>query len=101
MHARTATVIPFPQRPYACAFGPDDRAALDRLVDRLRGRGATGWEIEQRPGHARAYVLGAEDETLLIVAKGAQGVVVSAGHGPDPLWQGDRLAGYEAAAARP
>ena len=83
-------VVGFPGRPPAAAFGPDDRAALDRLVDRLRPAGAVGWEAEG----GRAYVLGAEDETLLIVAKGAAGIVVSNGLAHELLWRGERLPGY-------
>lgn len=87
-------VIPFPGRRATIAFGPEDRAALDRLVARLRRAGAVCWEIEERPGHARAYVLGAEDETLLIVAKTGDGITISSGYGHELLWRGDRLAGY-------
>ena len=87
-------VIAFPRRPAGAAFGPEDRAALDRLVERLRHAGALRWEVEQRPGHARAYVLGAEDETLLIVSKSGTGITVGSGYANELLWQGDRLAGY-------
>lgn len=88
------TVIPFPRRRPASAFGPDDRAALDRLVHRLRPSGAVRWEIEERTDHARAYVLGAEDETMLIVAKSTGGITVNSGFAHELLWQGDRLTGY-------
>lgn len=84
------TVIAFPSRRPGAAFGPDDRAALDRLVARLHGAGAVRWEVDG----GRAYVLGAEDETLLIVAKGGAGITVSSGFGHQLLWRGDRLAGY-------
>lgn len=100
MDARTAIdagpgiVIPFPRRPAATAFGPDDHAALERLVARLRHSGAVRWEAEERPGQARAYVLGAEDETLLIVAKTVGGISVSSGYANELLWRGERLAGY-------
>lgn len=83
-------VIAFPSRRPAAAFGPEDRAALDRLVARLREAGALRWESDG----ARAYVLGAEDETLLIVAKGGAGITVSSGFGHELLWRGDLLAGY-------
>lgn len=95
MDAKTGIVIPFPRRRTASAFGPEDHAALDRLVARLRHRGAVRWETEERPGHACAYVLGTEDETLLIVAKGAGGITIHSGYAHAPLWQGDRLAGYQ------
>ncbi|EDP65895.1 hypothetical protein BAL199_03684 [alpha proteobacterium BAL199] len=88
-------VVAFPQRPKAVAFGPEDFAALDRLVARTRHSGAVRWEIEDRAtGHARAYVLGAEDETLLIVTKSRSGITVNSGYAHELLWQGDRLAGY-------
>lgn len=87
-------VVPFPHRRPAAAFGPDDFAALDRLVERLRRSGAVRWETEERSNHARAYVLGAEDETLLIVAKSGRGITVSSGFAHELLWQGDRLTGY-------
>ncbi len=94
MAPRTGIVVPFPHRRRANAFGPDDYAALDRLVARLRCSGAVRWETEEDAGHARAYVLGAEDETLLIVAKTAGGISISSGYRGDPVWRGDRLAGY-------
>ena len=94
MDARTGIVIPFPHRRAANVFGPDDHAALDRLVARLRRSGAVRWEAEERPGQARAFVLGAEDETLLIVAKTAGGISVSSGYAHELLWRGDRLTGY-------
>jgi hypothetical protein len=87
-------VVAFPQRPKTIAFGPEDHAALDRLVARTRRAGAVRWEIEDRIGQARAYVLGAEDETLLIVTKCRSGITVSSGYAHELLWQGDRLAGY-------
>lgn len=87
-------VIAFPQRARTVAFGPDDCAALDRLVGRTRGTGAVRWEVDERPGQARAYILGAEDETLLIVTKSRTGITISSGYAPEPLWQGERLAGY-------
>jgi|GEM_PF-757305 len=94
MGANTGTVIPFPHRRTVNAFGPDDYAALDRLVARLRRSGAVRWEIEERRGQARAFVLGAEDETLLIVAKTAVGISVGSGYAHELLWHGDRLAAY-------
>lgn len=84
------TVITLPIRRSAAAFGPDDRRALDRLVARLRHAGAVGWETDG----PRAYVVGAEDETLLIVSRSDAGVAVSSGRGHELLWRGDRLAGY-------
>ena len=94
MGVGTGIVIPFPRRPVASVFGPDDRAALDRLVARLRRSGAVRWETEERPGQVRAFILGAEDETLLIVVKTAGGISVCNGYAGEPLWRGDRLAGY-------
>lgn len=94
MGASMGIVIPFPRRRPAGAFGPEDYAALDRLVERLRHSGAVRWEIDERPSHARAFVLGAEDETLLIVAKTGDGITVSSGFAHQLLWRGDRLAGY-------
>lgn len=87
-------VIPFPRPRMASAFGPEERAAFDRLVARLQRCGAVRWEIEERPGRTLAYVLGAEDETLLIIAKSEGGITVSSGYDDEPLWQGDRLAAY-------
>ena len=84
------TVVPFPGHRRPAAFGPEDHAALERLVVRLRGRGAIRWEAEG----PHAFVLGAEDETLLIVAKGTHGITVSDGFGHAPLWRGDRLPGF-------
>jgi len=84
------TVITLPIRRPTGMFGPEDRRALDRLVARLRAVGAVGWETDG----PRAYIVGAEDETLLIIAKGGGGIVVSSGHGHELLWRGDRLAGY-------
>lgn len=83
-------IITLPERRPVASFGPDDRRALDRLVTRLRGAGAVGWETDG----SRAYVVGAEDETLLIVSKGGGGIAVSSGCGHELLWRGDRLAGY-------
>lgn len=90
----TGIVIPFPVRRVRSAFGPEDYAALDRLVARLRHCGALRWEIEERAAGARAFVLGAEDETLLIVSKTAAGITVTSGYAHELLWQGDRLPGY-------
>lgn len=84
------TVIPFPGRRPVPALGPDDLSALDRLVARLQPEGAVGWEADG----ARVYVVGAEGETLLIVAKAADGVAVLSGFAARLLWRGERLAGY-------
>lgn len=83
-------VIPFAARRPPAVLGPEDRSALDRLVMRLRPAGAVGWETDG----ARAYVVGAEGETLLIVAKAADGVAVLSGFAHRLLWRGERLAGY-------
>ena len=88
------TVIAFPQRAKTVAFGPDDYAALDRLVGRTKPAGAVRWEVDDQPVPARAYILGAEDETLLIVTKTRAGITINSGYAPEPLWRGDRLAGY-------
>lgn len=88
------TVIAFPAGRRTAGFSADDRAALDRLVDRLRHAGAVRWDFEREPDRMLAFVLGAEDETLLIVAKGPMGITVQSGFAHELLWRGPRLAGY-------
>jgi hypothetical protein len=84
-------VIPFSprqQRPVTWTRG--DAMDLDRLVARTPG--ATGWEIDA--DGRRAFVIGIEDETLLIVARGAAGLSVTAGWERAPHWQGASLERY-------
>lgn len=70
------TVVPFPtRRRLPAAWAPDELAALDRLAAELPG--ATDWEVE--PDGTRAFVTGAEDETLLIVRRSPGGLAVSRG----------------------
>ncbi len=88
-------VIAFRGRRAPATLGPDDCAALDRLVTRLRAVGAVRWEAEPGQGHVRAYVLGAEDETVVIVSMGGGSVTVSSGYRHELLWQGARLAAYD------
>lgn len=86
-------VIPFPAQR-TVEFDIAERIALDRLVRRLRSAGAVGWEVETGPGLARAYVTGAEDETLLIVSKSGAGISVTSGYAHRLLWRGDTLERY-------
>lgn len=84
-------VIPFqPRRIHRAPWSATDLAALDRLV--LRTPGATGWEME--PVSGRAFVTGAEDETLLIVSRGPGGLAVASGWERAPHWQGPSLERY-------
>ena len=87
-------VIAFRSNRAPAALGPDDRATLDRLVVLLRPAGALRWEAEPGPRRVRAFILGAEDETVLIVSKGPDGVTVTSGYRHEPLWRGERLAAY-------
>ncbi len=83
-------VIPFPRAPRAPSIWPPaDLAALDRLVDRMRPTGAVAWEFD--PARSRAYIIGPEDETLLIVSRSAQGLSVASGWRHELLWQGPSL----------
>jgi len=66
-------VIPF--RPRPAPWTPSDLAALDRLVAELPG--ATDWEVDA--DGSRAFVTGAEDETLLIVRRDPTGFAVLKG----------------------
>ncbi|MDF1790878.1 MAG: hypothetical protein P1U88_03165 [Thalassobaculaceae bacterium] len=69
-------VIAFPVcRRRSAVWTPDDLAALDRLAAEMPG--ATEWEME--PDGTRAFVLGAEDETLLIVRRAPGGLAISRG----------------------
>lgn len=84
-------VLPFPtRRPRSGGWTAGERAALDRLTDRVAG--ATGWEAEV--GGTRAFIIGAEDETLLIVSRGANGLAVSSGWNGAPHWRGASLERY-------
>lgn len=78
----------------ACLRSPvwsaEVRAALDRLVKRVPG--AAGWEID--PAGDRAFVTGAEDETLLIVSRERDGLAVSSGWSRRPHWHGPSLERY-------
>ena len=83
-------VIAFQRRQPACPWAPADLYALDHLVARLPG--ATGWELE--PGTGRAFITGAEDETLLIVSRTAAGLAVASGWDRAPHWHGPCLERY-------
>jgi hypothetical protein len=83
-------VIAFHRRRHAPAWSSADLQALDRLVARLPA--ATGWELE--PGTGRAFVTGAEDETLLIVSRGPSGLAVACGWEHAPHWRGASLERY-------
>ncbi|MCR9073705.1 MAG: hypothetical protein NXI18_18625 [Alphaproteobacteria bacterium] len=67
-----------------------DLVALDRLAARTDG--AAGWEIE--PTGGRAFVTGAEDETLLIVSRERTGLSVTSGWARIPHWHGSSLERY-------
>jgi hypothetical protein len=83
-------VIAFHRRRQASAWVSADRQALDRLVARMPA--ATGWELE--PGGGRAFITGAEDETLLIVSRTATGLAVASGWERAPHWHGPSLERY-------
>lgn len=83
-------VIAFQHRLRARAWSPTDLRALDRLVARLPA--ATGWELD--PGTGRAFITGAEDETLLIVSREADGLAVACGWERAPHWHGRSLERY-------
>lgn len=78
------------RRKSLAAWRRSDLDALDRLASRLPG--ATGWEIEGASG--RAFVTGAEDETLLIVRLEAAGLSVASGWERLPHWHGPSLERY-------
>lgn len=83
-------VIAFHRRRQASAWVSADRQALDRLVARMPA--ATGWELE--PAGGRAFIIGAEDETLLIVSRTATGLAVASGWERAPHWHGPSLERY-------
>lgn len=83
-------VIAFHRRRQAGVWAPADLDALDRLVTRLPA--ATGWEME--PVTGRAFIIGAEDETLLIVSRTAAGLAVASGWERAPHWHGPSLERY-------
>lgn len=87
-------VVPFPKRPAALPFTGEDIVALGRLVDRLRPAGAMGWELDPTPACTRAFVIGIEDETLLIVDKTVHGIAIHSGFAHRLIWRGDTLARY-------
>lgn len=87
-------IVPFPSKRTASRFVAEDIVALDRLVARLRPAGAVGWELDPTPGHSRAFVVGAEDETLLIVDKTAHGISVRSGFAHRLIWRGESLTRY-------
>lgn len=83
-------VIAFQYPRRQTAWSPADLHALDRLVTRLPA--ATGWELE--PGGGRAFITGAEDETLLIVSRSPTGLAVACGWEREPHWRGPSLERY-------
>ena len=83
-------VIAFQRRRRPAVWGSRDLDALDRLVDRLPA--ATCWELDPMSG--RAFVIGAEDETLLIVSRTATGLAVASGWERAPHWHGLSLECY-------
>lgn len=83
-------VIAFGKRPSPRSWSPADFRALDRLVTRLPA--ATGWELDA--ASARAFVTGAEDETLLIVSREPSGLTVTSGWARVPHWRGPSLERY-------
>lgn len=89
-----ADILHFPERRPQIDFSPVDRAALRRLLDRLRPAGAIG--IDEEPGHgaAFAFIVGAENETMLIVRKTHDGVFVESGFATATLWSGPEVAQY-------
>ena len=89
-----ADILNFPERRAAILFSPEDRAALSRLLDRLRPAGAVGIDEEPGPGIARAFVVGAEGETLIMVRKTRSGVSIDSGFGAATLWSGREVAQY-------
>ena len=88
------TVVPFPLNRVRVAFTQEDRAALDRLVGRLRRAGAHAVEVEGGQGAAQAFVTGVEGETLMIVRKSPTGVSVHSGFADQTLWHGRNLHAY-------
>ncbi|MCR9178198.1 MAG: hypothetical protein NXI19_19640 [Alphaproteobacteria bacterium] len=89
-----ADILNFPERRATIHFSPEDRAALYRLLDRLRPAGAIGIDEETGPGVAHAYLVGAEGETLIIVRKTRTGVLVESGTAAAMLWSGREVAQY-------
>ncbi|NQW12477.1 MAG: hypothetical protein HQ481_21640 [Alphaproteobacteria bacterium] len=87
-------VVPFPKHRVAERFAAEDIVALGRLADRLRPAGAVGWELDPTPGQTRAFIVGAEDETLLIVDKTPGGIAVRSGFARRLIWHGDALTSY-------
>ncbi|WPZ37013.1 hypothetical protein T8K17_12840 [Thalassobaculum sp. OXR-137] len=83
-------IVAFQHRPRARAWSAADLRALDLLVARLPA--ATGWELE--PCTGRAFITGAEDETLLIVGRTAAGLAVASGWERTPHWHGPSLERY-------
>lgn len=89
-----AEILKFPERRAAIHFSPEDRAALQRLLARLRPAGAIGIDEESGPGAATAYLVGAEGETMIIVRKTSTGVFVESGFAAATLWSGPEVAQY-------
>lgn len=84
-------VIPFrPRRADPRTWTPTELAALDRLIARMPG--AVAWELES--DERRAYILGAEEETLLMVSRSPTGIAVASGWNPVPHWHGPSLERY-------
>ena len=96
-----ADILKFPERRAMVHFSPEDRSALHRLLDRLRPAGAIGIDEEPGPGLARAFVVGAEDETLVIVRKTRAGVSIDSGFAAATLWSGCDVAQYAWTPATP
>jgi hypothetical protein len=87
-------ILQFPERRARIEFSPVDRAALRRLLDRLRPAGAIGIEEESGHGTAHAFIVGAENETMLIIRKTTSGVFVESGFASTTIWSGREVALY-------
>ena len=89
-----ADILNFPERRATIHFSPEDRAAFHRLLNRLRHARAIGIDEEPGPGIARAYIVGAEGETLVIIRKTSAGVSVDSGFANATMWSGRQMAHY-------